>query len=133
MMNRDWYQTLQRPPLTPPDWVFGVVWTILYAMIALALLLWIIKAEKNNPVKTYVLIAVHLICNALWTPVFFGMKSPAGALVVIFALCLTLVWMLRIFWKESPPAFWLLVPYGAWALFATWLNLGFWFLNRNVA
>ncbi|MCC5850610.1 MAG: tryptophan-rich sensory protein [Verrucomicrobia bacterium] len=130
-MNREWYQTLQRPPLTPPDRVFGVVWTILYVMIAVALLFWILKGEKTDPAKTYALIAVHLILNALWTPVFFGMKNPAGALVVIFFLCLSLGWMLWIFWKEYPPAFWLLLPYAAWALFATYLNLGFWVLNRG--
>jgi tryptophan-rich sensory protein len=125
----DWYRTLQRPPLTPPDWVFGPAWTVLYALIALSIILYI-RAPKSGPVTTvYLVLGVHLASNFVWSYLFFGLHSPLAALVDIAVLDLTLVWLITAFWGVSGLAAGLLIPYLLWVSFATYLNLMFWKLN----
>jgi tryptophan-rich sensory protein len=129
-MNPEYYSQLIRPPLTPPDWVFGPVWTVLYVMIALGIFFWSRSPDRFLPSRTWGWIGVHLILNALWTVLFFTLESPLLALADILALLATLVWLLHRFRRESPAAFYLWLPYFLWVSFATYLNLGFWWLNR---
>jgi translocator protein len=125
----DWYRTLQRPPLTPPDWVFGPVWTVLYAMIALAIFLYI-RASRSGPAyPVYIVLGLHLATNFLWTYLFFGLRSPLAALVDIAILDLTLVWLIVAFSSASGLAAALLLPYLLWVSFATYLNVMFWKLS----
>ena len=125
----DWYRALQRPPLTPPDWVFGPVWTVLYALIALSVILYV-RAPKAGPVyPVYLVLGVHLTTNFVWTYLFFGLHSPLAALVDIAVLDLTLVWLITAFWGVSGLAAGLLLPYLLWVSFATYLNAMFWTLN----
>ncbi len=125
----DWYRTLERPPLTPPDWVFGPAWTVLYVLIALSIILYI-RAPKSGPVTAvYLVLGVHLAANFVWTYLFFGLHSPLAALVDIAVLDLTLVWLITAFWGASGLAAGLLLPYLLWVGFATYLNLMFWRLN----
>ncbi len=124
-----WYATLNRPPLTPPDVVFGPVWTVLYVMIATAVVLYLRAPRKPHEVRTMVVLVVHLASNVLWTTLFFGLRSPALALVDILVLDATLVLLVAWFRRVRPWSGYLLLPYLAWVLFATYLNIGFLVLN----
>lgn len=126
-----WYDTQIKPPLTPPDWVFSPVWTVLYVMIAASIVIYVRKTWADKPLRVYGLIALHLVANGLWTPLFFGLKAPGWALVDIVVLDLSLGAMIFAFWKVSRLASVLLWPYLAWVLFATYLNAAFFVLNRS--
>ena len=125
-----WYDTLQRPKLTPPDWVFGPVWTVLYVMIAVSIFLFIRKYKSENGYGIYALIVLHLIFNFSWTGIFFGLKAPGLALIDILLLDISLVFMIRYFWQADVVSSILLWPYLIWVLFATYLNASFYILNR---
>ena len=125
-----WYTTLQRPRLTPPDWVFGPVWAVLYVMIAVSIFLFIRKYKSENGYGIYVLIVLHLIFNLSWTGFFFGLKAPGLALIDIILLDISLVFMIRYFWQADVLSSILLWPYLIWVLFATYLNASFYILNR---
>ena len=125
-----WYETLQRPRLTPPDWVFGPVWTVLYVMIAVSIFLFIRRYKSENGYGIYVLIVLHLIFNLSWTGIFFGLKAPGLALIDIILLDISLVFMIRYFWQGDVVSSILLWPYLIWVLFATYLNASFYILNR---
>ena len=125
-----WYETLQRPRLTPPDWLFGPVWTVLYVMIAVSIFLFIRKYKSENSYGIYALIVLHLIFNFSWTGIFFGLKAPGLALIDILLLDISLVLMIRYFWQTDVVSSILLWPYLIWVLFATYLNASFYILNR---
>ena len=126
-----WYATAEKAPWSPPNGIFGPVWTVLYLLIAVSG--WVIWRESKRVPPIYI---VQLALNALWTPVFFGAYPLIGAAALWIALGLilaidvtVLLTMLR-FWKVSRLAAWLLVPYWAWVLFATTLNAAVAILNR---
>ena len=126
-----WYDTLQRPPGTPPNWLFGPVWTTLCAMLGLALaLLWHRPTElllKRRALKWF---GIQLGLNLLWTPAFFGLQRIDLALVVIVPLLLAIGWTIRVAYPVSRPAAALMLPYLLWVGYATYLNVGFLLLNR---
>ena len=125
-----WYVSLVHPPLTPPNAVFGPVWTALYVMIGVAgWLVW--RAGATRPARPALrLWGWQLLLNALWTPAFFGLHNPALGLVVLLPLLLLIALTIRAFARLRPVAAWLMAPYLAWSCFATWLNFGVWWLNR---
>lgn len=129
-MNDSWYDALQRPPLTPPSTVFSPVWTILYIMIAIAIILYVRTPDKQGTRWVYPLLVLHLGTNFVWTWFFFGLQSPGLALIDILVLDVTLWVLIWAFFRAKPIAGWLLVPYLLWVSFATYLNAGFWWLNR---
>lgn len=129
-MVNDWYQTLQKPPLTPPTWVFGPVWTVLYVMIALSLFLFVRNNRGGGGVVLYLILGLHLLSNIAWTGLFFGLESPGWALVDILILDATLIFLVIRFWEISKVSSALLWPYLVWVCFATYLNAGFLTLNR---
>ncbi|MDT8389978.1 MAG: TspO/MBR family protein [Lentisphaeria bacterium] len=124
-----WYSKLNRPPFTPPDWVFGPVWGVLYAMIALSIFLYVRQTIRDRPFWPYALIAIHLLANFCWTPIFFHLQRPGWALVDIIILDISLAAILVVFWRARKASSILLWPYAAWVSFATYLNAGFHFLN----
>ena len=127
---RGWYLTLNRPPGTPPNWVFGPVWTALYVMMGAAA--WLVWWHRGTDARDALwLWGWQLLVNALWSPAFFGLHSPGIALAVILVLLAVLGLTLRAFLRIQPLAGALLVPYLAWVCYATWLNAGFWWLNRG--
>lgn len=130
-MPGDWYASLAKPAWTPPTWVFGPAWTILYAMMALAAWrLWRrLGARPRESRRALVLFAVQLALNLSWTPVFFGMQRPDLALVVILFLWVAIAATIVAAWKACKTAAALLVPYLAWVTFATALNAAIWRLN----
>lgn len=126
-----WYPTLIKPWFSPPNWIFGPVWTALYIMIGIALYLVWEKGYAKKTVRFALwLFIVHLVFNTAWSVVFFGLHSPFGGLVIILILWTLIVALIRKFYKIQRAAAYLLVPYLAWVSFATVLNCAIWLLNR---
>jgi benzodiazapine receptor len=124
-----WYMALQHPPGTPPNWLFGPVWTVLYVMIGVAgWLIWLRGSATpvRRPLRLW---GWQLLCNALWTPAFFGLHSPALGVAVIVVLLGLVGVTIAAFRRIRPTAAWLMAPYAAWTCFACYLNLGIWWLN----
>ena len=118
-----WYRTLDKPSWTPPNAVFGPVWTVLYLMMGTALWL-VIRDGLGVPGATAAAVAfgVQMVFNALWSPAFFLWKNPALALRIVISLDVSVIVTIVLFWRVRPLAGLLLVPYLAWGLFATALN-----------
>lgn len=124
----DWYPTLRKPAWTPPEWVFGPVWTALYICMAVAAwLVW--KRRGPGRGSALVLFGTQLGFNAAWSPLFFGLHQPGLALLDIVLLWLTLVGCVAAFRSVSVPAAVLLMPYLAWVSFAAVLNGAIWRMN----
>ncbi|MCX8090813.1 MAG: tryptophan-rich sensory protein [Verrucomicrobiae bacterium] len=125
----EWYASLQKPSWTPPPWVFGPVWTVLYTMMAVAA--WLVWrqggfAAQRRPLGLFV---IQLALNASWTPLFFGLRRPDLAFAEIVLLWVAIAATLAAFRRVSVTAAWLLVPYLAWVSFAAALNFALWRLN----
>jgi tryptophan-rich sensory protein len=124
--GRGWYLSLERPPGTPPDWVFAPVWTVLYVMVGVAGWLVWRRSAATRPLRLW---GWQLAANALWAPAFFAMRSPPLALAVNLLLLVLILATARTFRRVRRAAALLLIPYFAWAAYATWLTAGFWWLN----
>lgn len=118
-----WFPTLVKPSFNPPSWLFAPVWTTLYIMMAVAA--WLVWLRKGPLVLFY----VQLALNFAWSLLFFGLHSPALALIEIVAMWVAILLTLVSFWKVDRRAGWLLVPYLAWVSFAGVLNASIWWLN----
>lgn len=118
----DWYATLDKPSWTPPSWVFGPVWTVLY--IAMAVAAWLVwrQRETGGVRVPLLLFAVQLALNMAWSWLFFGLKSPALGFADIVLLWIAIAATLVAFWGRSRVAGLLLAPYLAWVTFAAALN-----------
>jgi len=126
-----WYAGLAKPSFNPPNWIFGPVWTALYAMMGVAVYLVYEKGPKNRVVKRALAVfAAQLLLNALWSIVFFGAHMILAAAVVIVLLWAGILASIVLFRPISKAAAWLLVPYILWVSFATALNVSFFLLNR---
>lgn len=126
----NWYSTLVKPTLNPPSWVFGPVWTTLYALMGIAaFLVWKHGWERKEIKTALSVFGLQLFLNAIWSIIFFGLHSPGWALVDIIALWLAIVWTMIVFYKISKPAAYLLIPYILWVSFASYLNYSIWMLN----
>lgn len=122
-----WFAALAKPSWNPPNWVFGPVWTTLYLMIGVAL--WLYWESGRATRQGFVLFALHLALNALWTVFFFGAHSPGLALIDIALLCIVVIALIATFWRARPASGALLVPYLGWLLFASALNWWIWSNN----
>ncbi len=125
-----WYPTLRQPPLSPPDWLFAPVWTLLYALMAIAAwLAWRTRVSscRSSGLRMW---AIQLLLNFVWTAVFFRAHAPAFALLDLAILIAAIVLTMRPFHTIRPLAAWLLAPYLAWTCFALYLNAGVALLNR---
>ncbi len=125
----NWYANLNKPPLTPPNWVFSPAWIVLYISIAVAIFLYYRSPNKRGVALTSALLGLHLATNFVWSYLFFGLRSPTLALADILVLDVTLVLLIPRFWRARRLAGALLIPYLAWVLFATYLNFGILVLN----
>lgn len=126
-----WYATLQRPALAPPNWVFGPVWTTLFALMGVAVwLVW--RSIDRNPRLVPLalgLFAVHFAVNLAWSAVFFGMQAIGPGLAVILVLWVLILATMWTFGRIDRRAAVLLIPYLLWVSFAAYLNYRFWVLN----
>ncbi|MER5872720.1 TspO/MBR family protein [Streptomyces sp. NPDC002044] len=125
----DVYGSLRRPAWAPPGWVFGPVWTVLYAAIAVAA--WLVwrhpdRARARNALAWW---GVQLVLNLAWTPLFFGARQFGLALLDIVLLLVAVTITLVRFQRLSRAAALLFLPYLLWVAFATALNAAVWQLN----
>jgi len=134
-----WYAGLVKPALNPSAWVFGPVWTTLYALMGIAFfLVWkqhshILKNVRMLQIWKIGLMTffIQLFLNAIWSIIFFGLHSSGWALVDIIFLWFAIIWTIIVFYKISKPAAYLLLPYILWVSFAGYLNYSIWVLNQK--
>jgi tryptophan-rich sensory protein len=125
-----WYPTLVKPSFTPPGWVFGPVWTVLYALMGIAaFLIWQRGLRRARVRRALTAFGVQLLLNAGWSFAFFGARSPGLGLTVILLLWGALAWTVDRFFRLHRIAGWLLVPYLAWVTYALVLNASIWGMN----
>lgn len=122
------YNTLNKPPLSPPSVVFPIAWSILYLLMGISI--YIIMQSKNKLKENARLIYfIQLVINALWTPIFFGLKEYFFAFLWILMLIVLVITMILTFYKISKKAAYIQIPYLLWLLFASYLNFGVFVLN----
>jgi len=118
----DWYKEV-KPSITPPNWVFPIVWNILFFLIALSLYFsWINVKNRVQKREVVGVFAINFIFNILWSTFYFGMQNPLLAFVDILLLIISIFYMMRITYKINNLASWLLLPYLLWVCFASILN-----------
>ena len=122
------YSSLNQPPFAPPAWLFPVAWGILYALMGISAFL-IDESGHDLKQKALVIYWVQLFINFLWSPVFFGLKSLTGAVVVIVLLLMAVSVMILTFWKIRKSSAYLNIPYILWVAYATYLTIGVRALN----
>lgn len=125
-----WYATLNKPFFNPPNWIFGPVWTSLYALMGVSIFLMLEQKLKNEENKIIFLFSLQLFLNFLWSVIFFGFHLPLLALIEILLLWGSILYLIIKFYKYSKPASFLLVPYLLWVSFATLLNASIVILNQ---
>ena len=128
MNSMDIYEKINEPPLSPPSWLFPIVWTILFILMGIASYI-IYESDsliKNQALTVY---AAQLILNFVWTLVFFNGQKYTLSVFIIIALLLTIAYTIYLFFQINKTAAYLLVPYLVWVAFATYLNIGIAALN----
>ena len=127
----EWYAGLKKPRYTPPDWVFGPVWTILYILMGISIfLVWNKWFANEGVLPAFTLFWIQLTFNALWSIVFFGRRSQGGGIFVIIALWFLILVTIITSFPVSGWAGALLIPYIIWVSLVSYLNIGIWLLNR---
>jgi len=125
-----WYAGVNKPVFNPPNWIFGPVWTMLFLLMGIALYLVLVNGWGYNGVKIAVLIfTIHFALNILWSFLFFGLQNPFFAFIEIIILAISIILTMYFFYRVSPPAMYLLIPYIFWVSFASILNFSIWRLN----
>lgn len=126
----EWYGTLNKPDLSPPSWVFGVIWTVLYVLMGIAAgIVWNIPVYRTKVRRAVGLFLIHLVLNFGWVVLFFGFRLIGWAFLEILILWAVVVVMDVLFYVQSRVAGILLWPYIAWLTFAVYLNASVWHLN----
>jgi tryptophan-rich sensory protein len=134
----DWYSTIRKPSWTPPGWLIGQVWTVLYTMIAVSGTLALLALRRRAADQRLVSVCfepvmlvffIHMAFNAFWSIAFFGMRAPWLAFGVIIAMVLSIIVLISGFGRVSRTASRLLMPYLAWVCFAGALNLTIAWMN----
>ena len=123
-------QTVEKPSLSPPGWVFPIVWTILYALLGFgAARIWLAPAsgERSRSLNLFI---TQLVINFFWSLIFFNLQAFGFAFLWLLLLWGLVLWMIISFRKVDPLAAKLQIPYLLWLSFAAYLNFGVWYLNR---
>ncbi len=123
-----WYQNLKKTPISPPDWVFAPVWTIIFALMGVSLFL-ILEGKGKNKKKALWFFSVQLFLNILWSFLFFGFQLPLIAFLEIIILWIFIFLTIKEFSKINKQTKWLFLPYIIWVSFAALLNFWIWFIN----
>lgn len=123
-----YYDTLTKPPLSPPGWLFPVVWGVLYAVMGISA--YIISQsgdiQRNSALTLYI---VQLFANLLWSPVFFGLRSFGGAVAVVIVMLILVICMTVVFGRINRCAALMNIPYLLWTIYAAYLTAGVCVLN----
>ena len=129
VVKSEWYECI-KSSVTPPSYVFPIVWNILFMLISIALyfnVIDVLKQRKEQKVVNYtilILFAINLIANGLWTFIFFSMKATAIALLDLVVVLITAIFLM--IKSNDPRTKWLILPYVLWLCFAGWLNFSAW-------
>lgn len=126
-----WYRQIAKPSWTPPNWLFGPAWSILYATIAVAGWLVWFEAGFDGAAVPLTIYAAQLVFNALWSWLFFGLRRPDMAFAEGMMLWASVLATILAFYPVQPGAAYLLIPYLLWVSFAMVLNFTIWRLNRQ--
>ena len=124
-----WYNTLNKPIITPPAGVFAPVWVILYILMGLSFYFFISKGFSKGKIFPTILFAIQLLLNIIWSPIFFALQNIGLALIIVILMWFSILLTIFTFYKYSKLASLLLIPYFLWVTFAVYLNIGFWVLN----
>lgn len=125
-----WYMQVERPWFTPPNWIFGPVWTTLYILMGIAAgLVWNEGMARKEVRRALILYAAQLLLNALWSILFFGLHSPGLALAEIAVLWVSIILTMFAMARVRKASAWLMLPYICWVSFAAILNFSFYQLN----
>jgi tryptophan-rich sensory protein len=128
-----WYRNLNKPSWNPPDWLFPIAWTLLYAMIAVAGWLVWRTAGFGGAGAALAVYFLQLVLNAGWSALFFGLRRPDWAFYEVIALWASILGCVVLFWPIHAGAAWLMVPYLLWVTFAAVLNAEIWRRNPIAA
>ncbi|MGV8085686.1 MAG: TspO/MBR family protein [Candidatus Bilamarchaeum sp.] len=123
-----WYATLSKPSFSPPNWVFGPVWTLLYTSMGISIY-WVYNSKNKGVKSALYIFGIQLMFNVLWSIVFFGLKSPLYGLIVILFLWTSIVMTIWKFYHIDRRSGYILFPYLIWVSFATLLNYYIFLLN----
>lgn len=123
----NWYRTIAKPDWTPPNWLFGPVWTVLFIMMGVAA--WLVWKTRDRIAPAMMLFGVQLALNLGWSLLFFGARSPGLALIEVVLLWGSVLLTMLAFFGRQRTAGWLFVPYLAWVSFAAILNFAIWSMN----
>lgn len=125
-----WYRSVERPWFTPPNWIFGPVWTLLYILMGIAAgLVWNQGIERQDVRRALSFYGVQLVLNALWSILFFGLHTPGLALAEIAVLWVFIILTMIAVARVRKASAWLMLPYICWVSFAAILNFSFYQLN----
>lgn len=127
---RSFKDTVAQPPFSPPDFLFPIVWTVLYALMGIGAARISLADPSRERSRGLNLFVIQLAMNFLWTPVFFCLKAFGFAFFWLLGLLATVILMALEFRKTDRPAAWLQIPYILWLCFAAYLNFGTWMLSR---
>jgi tryptophan-rich sensory protein len=122
----EWYQSLNKPFFNPPNWIFGPVWTALYVMVGIAGARTWLRSRMGGRMQLW---GSQMLLNFMWSPIFFGMESPLGALILIVPMLVCVIAFIIMTYSRDRLSMWLFVPYAAWVAFATALNASIVYLN----
>jgi translocator protein len=126
----EWYRLLDKPSFSPPNWVFGPVWTILFILMGIAVYFIYRHGIRSIQIRDAVLVyGVQFFFNLLWSYLFFGLRSPALGLSGILVLWVSIAATMKLFYKIEKVSAYLLIPYFLWVSFATLLNAAIYILN----
>lgn len=128
MNNMDTFKELQKP-INVPGILFPIVWSILYLLMSISCYI-ITKSDDPNKDKALVIYAIQLIINSLWSLIFFEFEAYLFAFIWLIILLISIIWMIVEFYKIDKKAALLQIPYLIWVVFAGYLNLGIYLLNR---
>ena len=130
MGSMEQFEKLNQPPLSPPSWLFPVVWTILFVLMGIASYLVLTSGDNASAVKsTLTFYGIQLVFNFFWTIIFFNLRLYLVAFVWLIILWVLILTTLIGFFRISKPAGWLMLPYLIWVAFAGYLNIAIFFLN----
>lgn len=128
-MDLNWYNTLNKPPLTPPSEIFAPVWGIIYILIFLSFFIFMSAKTDKDKKSGAGFFLIQLLLNFSWSPVFFYLHNIPLSLIIIILLMVFLILTIISFYKISKVSAYLLIPYLIWICFAAYLNLGIMVLN----
>ena len=122
-----WYSLINKPTFNPPSWVFAPVWTTLYLMMTIAI--WLFWHSRNREMNTIYIYFIHIVFNATWSIIFFGLHQILLALIVLIGLILIIIILMLRFKRVNIVSYYLMIPYLLWCCYALVLNFNIFLLN----